>query len=138
MILIDQGDLKTRLRETHGNAAAHGAGADDANTLDRFCFSACRHALNFGCRAFCEELVSQRARLRVRHTGLKGLPLKFQSLLKGHRASGIQAIENSLGSSLPLEAFGDGIAGAREQRGIVIIELQRKIFGEALAGSPPD
>ena len=111
MILIDQGDLKTRLRETHGNATAHGAGADDANAPDRFCFGACRHALNFGCRAFCEELVSQRARLWVCHAGLKGLPFKFQSLLKRHRASGIQAIQNSLGGGLSFEAFGDGVTG---------------------------
>ena len=80
--------------------------------LDRFCFGACRHALNFGRRAFREELMSQRARLRVRHTGLKRLPLNFQSLLKGHRASRMEAIQNPLGGSLTFKAFGDGIAGA--------------------------
>jgi len=60
---VEDSDRHADIGEAHGNAAAHGARADDADAIDRAWFHARRNAGNLAHFALGEKQVPQRARL---------------------------------------------------------------------------
>ena len=96
MILIYERDAKTRLSKAHGNAATHGAGADNANVFHGLSLRADSHAINLARRALGEKQVPEGGGLRVLHAGLKRPTLCRQTLVESHSARRFEAIQNAL------------------------------------------
>ena len=68
--------------EVHGDAAAHGAGADDGDALDVADRGVLVHALDLARFALGEKHVSQRSRFGRLQTGVEQFTLAFHALVK--------------------------------------------------------
>ena len=87
------GDGDAGIDKIHRDAAAHGAGADHANLLDRQGRRIIRHIGNFGCLAFGEEHMAQCQRLRRNPARLENLLFQRDAIIKGHRGGGFHRLD---------------------------------------------
>ena len=88
-------DGNTGVQEVHGNAATHGASADDSDGLDVALRRVLRHVWNFGSGALGHENVAQGAAFRREHQGSEDLALKGHAVVEfflGCRFDGVHTL----------------------------------------------
>ena len=91
---LEQRDRNARRQEVHRDAAAHRAGADDRDALDRAHGVVSAHAGNARRRALGEERVAQRTRFRASAMQLQEQPpLVAQPLVERHRDRGRDRVD---------------------------------------------
>ncbi len=123
----------------HGNAATHGAGADDGDVLYRNNRRVFRNVRNFGDFAFAEEDMDQRFGLIGEET-FHEEPLLFRAaLFKWHLGGGFHGVDGSNGRHQSALLFADIFTRGGKDGGILFrlaeffIALAR--FGGGLSGN---
>src|SRR5512135_1263371 len=131
LLHLDQGHRDAGVYEAHGDAAAHGAGADDRRFPDVARRRVFRHVGDLGGLAFGEEHVAQRLRFGGVDQILEALALLLAAFVEGLRHGGLDAGDD-------LERRGIAPGGLRhfgacrlEKRLGVALDLGREVANAA-------
>ena len=144
-MLLDDDDLNADIGEVHGDAAAHGAGTNDADLVDGADRGVVRHVGDLVGLALGEEVIALGGRLGAHHQLAEQLALGLEAILEGggvHRS--LDALDVGFRRGEAAELAGIGLAEGREdfrlalggfQFGVVAADLhQRLVLGDALVG----
>jgi hypothetical protein len=114
----------------HGDAAAHGAAADDHQPLHRQRLRIGRHAGDAQHLALAEEDVAQRLGLLARHQGREQLALLLEPLLEGHGEGRAHGLRAALRAFLPARALEQPGEPPRRRPRILPDDLVRAVARE--------
>ena len=102
--------------EVHRDAAAHGAGADDADRFDRQRLHVRRQAVDLGGLALGEEDMALGGRLQPAHQLHEFAALDLHAFFEGQGDGGLDALDVGFGCFKALEGAGVGLAEIGEHR----------------------
>ncbi len=115
LLRFDQRHRHADVREVHRDAAAHRAGADDADLLDRDRRSVLRHVRHFPHLALGEEHVALRRRLRAGHQLHEQLALGRDALIERQVHGRLDAADVVFGREEAAELARIGLAEFGEE-----------------------
>ena len=144
LILLDDHHGDAGVGEVHRDAAAHGAGADDADLLDRDQGGVFRNVRDLLGGALGEERIALGRRLRAAHQFVEQLALDRQAFVEGQVNGRFDGLDVVFRSQEAAELAGVGLAEVGEDLGlaaggldlfVLVADLaQRLTFGDHLLG----
>ncbi len=115
---LDHRHRQAGVEEVHGDAAAHRAGADDADALHRQGLRILRHVGDAGGLPLGEEHVALRRRLRAFHQRHEKLALVLDALVERHLDGSLHRLDALLQRLVAAELAGAGLAKRVEDLGL--------------------
>ena len=144
LLRLHNGDGQADIEEVHGDAAAHRAGADDADLVHRNDRRVGRHIRQLPDLAFGEEDMALRRRLRAGDEFAEELLLHLDAFVERQVHRRLDALDVVFGREEAAELAGIGLADIREDfrlaagRFHLVVQvahlLQRALLGDDLVG----